>query len=90
MYMCRVLVALKLDLPFILSLRFSFGNSVERLCGKQPTPASYVPSVSLGYTDRMDFPQRVKNILFNLFQDFLLTFPVASTWDPLYTEVMGK
>lgn len=90
MYMCRQLLALKLNLPFIISLRFSFGNSVERLCGKLPTPASYVPAVSLGYTHRMDFPQRVKNVLFNLFQDFLFTFVAMSKWDPLYTEVMGK
>ncbi|XP_026777714.3 UDP-glucuronosyltransferase 2C1 isoform X4 [Pangasianodon hypophthalmus] len=90
MYMCRALLALKLNLPFIVSLRFSFGSSMERLCGQLPTPASYVPSVSLGYTNQMDFPQRVKNILFNLFQDLLFMFLTATKWDPLYTELMGK
>ncbi|XP_053086204.1 UDP-glucuronosyltransferase 2B33-like [Pangasianodon hypophthalmus] len=90
MYMCRALLALKLNLPFIVSLRFSFGSSMERLCGQLPTPASYVPSVSLGYTNQMDFPQRVKNILFNLFQDLLFMFLTATKWDPLYTELMAS
>ncbi|XP_058239343.1 UDP-glucuronosyltransferase 2C1-like isoform X3 [Hemibagrus wyckioides] len=90
MLMCGDLLALKLNLPFIISLRFSFGSSMERLCGQLPTPASYVPAVSLSYTDQMDFPQRVKNVLFNLFQDFLFTLLTTLKWDPLYTECIGK
>ncbi|KAB5522320.1 hypothetical protein PHYPO_G00158220 [Pangasianodon hypophthalmus] len=88
--MCGELLALKLNLPFIISLRYSIGSTLERLCGQLPTPPSYVPVVSLGYTDKMDFPQRVKNILVSLFQDFLFTFLTASKWDPLYSELMGK
>ncbi|KAG7314856.1 hypothetical protein KOW79_022159 [Hemibagrus wyckioides] len=90
MLMCGDLLALKLNLPLIISLRFSFGSSMERLCGQLPTPASYVPAVSLSYTDQMDFPQRVKNVLFNLFQNFLFTLLTTLKWDPLYTECMGK
>ncbi|MCJ8748447.1 hypothetical protein PDJAM_G00164990 [Pangasius djambal] len=90
MNMCGELLALKLNLPFIISLRYSIGSTLERLCGQLPAPPSYVPVVSLGYTDQMDFPQRVKNTLFNLFQDFLFTFVTVSKWDPLYTEFMGK
>ncbi|GAA6096213.1 UDP-glucuronosyltransferase 2C1-like isoform X2 [Tachysurus ichikawai] len=86
--MCSDLLATKLNLPFIISLRFSFGSSIERLCGQLPTPASYVPAASLSYTDQMDFPQRMKNLVFNLFQDFLFTFLMALKWDPLYTELM--
>lgn len=89
-FMCGDLLALKLNLPFILSLRFNFGSSMEQLCGQLPTPPSYVPSVGLGYTDQMDFPQRVKNMLFNLFQDFAVTLLGTLKWDHLYTEIMGK
>ncbi|XP_027000496.2 UDP-glucuronosyltransferase 2C1-like isoform X2 [Tachysurus fulvidraco] len=88
--MCSDLLATKLNLPFIISLRFSFGSSMERLCGQLPTPASYVPAAGLSYTDQMDFTQRMKNVLFNFFQDFLFTFLTALKWDPLYTELMGK
>uniref|UniRef100_A0AAY5EYP2 Uncharacterized protein n=1 Tax=Electrophorus electricus TaxID=8005 RepID=A0AAY5EYP2_ELEEL len=68
---CGELLAQKLNLPFIISLRFSFGSSMERLCGQLPTPPSYVPGVSLGYSDHMGFLQRVKNILFQFSQDVL-------------------
>ncbi|KAF7688511.1 hypothetical protein HF521_013318 [Silurus meridionalis] len=89
MYMCGELLAQKLNLPFIISLRFSFGSTIERLCGQLPTPSSYVPAVSLSYTDQMDFTQRVKNMIFNNFQDFLFTYLAVSKWDPLYTELMA-
>ncbi|XP_053340985.1 UDP-glucuronosyltransferase 2C1-like isoform X6 [Clarias gariepinus] len=87
---CGELLALKLNLPFIVSLRCSYGSAMERLCGQLPTPPSYVPAVGIVYTDQMDFPQRVKNILFNFFQDFLLTYLTTIKWDPLFTELMGK
>uniref|UniRef100_A0AAY5EVA1 Uncharacterized protein n=1 Tax=Electrophorus electricus TaxID=8005 RepID=A0AAY5EVA1_ELEEL len=87
---CGELLAQKLNLPFIISLRFSFGSSMERLCGQLPTPPSYVPGVSLGYSDHMGFLQRVKNILFQFSQDVLFTLVSVVKWDYLFTEVMGK
>ncbi|XP_053341901.1 UDP-glucuronosyltransferase 2B17-like [Clarias gariepinus] len=90
MYTCRTLPALKLNLPLIISMRYSFGYSVERLCGKLPAPASYVPSVTLGFTSQMDFTQRMKNILYNLFQDFIFTFYTAPKWDHLYKDIIGR
>ncbi|XP_017558421.1 UDP-glucuronosyltransferase 2C1-like isoform X1 [Pygocentrus nattereri] len=90
MNMCGELLAQKLNLPFIISLRFSFGNVMERLCGELPMPPSYVPGITIGYTDQMDFLQRVVNILFNLFQDLLFISVTAIKWDSLYTEVLGK
>ncbi|XP_076867445.1 UDP-glucuronosyltransferase 2C1-like isoform X4 [Brachyhypopomus gauderio] len=88
--MCGDLLAQKLNLPFIISLRFSFGSALERHCGQLPTPPSYVPGVGLGYTDQMDFLQRVKNIFFQLTQDVLFTLVSVTQWEPLLTEVMGK
>lgn len=90
LFMCGELLAQKLDLPFILSLRFSFGNTVERLCGMLPAPPSYVPSIGLENTDEMNFLQRLKNLLFYGSQDVLFYLVTKSKWDHLYTEVMGK
>lgn len=90
MFVCGELLAQKLKLPFIISLRFSFGGVMERLCGQLPAPPSYVPAVSLSYTDHMDFPQRVKNFLFILSQDILFKLIATVTWDHLYTEILGK
>ncbi|XP_049321472.1 UDP glucuronosyltransferase 2 family, polypeptide A5 isoform X3 [Astyanax mexicanus] len=90
MNMCGELLAQKLDLPFIISLRFSFGSAMERLCGQLPTPPSYVPGVTLGYSDEMDFLQRVKNVFFYLLQDIIFTLVAKTQWDYVFTDLMGK
>ncbi|KAM9440738.1 UDP-glucuronosyltransferase 2C1-like isoform 1-T1 [Clarias gariepinus] len=90
MFLCGDLLALKLNLPFVISLRFSYGSAIERLCGQLPTPSSYVPAASSTYTDHMDFLQRVKNLLLNLILDFIFKLMTATRWDPLYTEFVGK
>ncbi|XP_017315335.1 UDP-glucuronosyltransferase 2C1 isoform X1 [Ictalurus punctatus] len=87
---CGELLAQKLNLPFINSVRISFGSLIERFCGQLPTPPSYVPAVGMGYTDHMDFPQRMKNILFIVFQDMMFNLMFKLKWDHLFTEVMGK
>ncbi|KAF5909481.1 UDP-glucuronosyltransferase 2C1-like isoform X1, partial [Clarias magur] len=86
---CGELLAEKLNLPFIHSLRFSFGSVIERTCGQLPAPSSYVPSIGLLYTDHMDFPQRVKNMLFNIFNDIVFNLMARVKWDHFYTEVMA-
>ncbi len=69
LFMCGELLAQKLNLPLIFSLRFTFGNTVERLCGQLPAPPSYVPAVVSENTDQMNFLQRLKNFLFYGAQD---------------------
>ncbi|KAK3509258.1 hypothetical protein QTP70_027040 [Hemibagrus guttatus] len=90
LYMCGELLAQKLNLPFIISLRFGFGSAMERLCGQLPAPPSFVPAVRLSYTDHMDFPQRLKNFLFILSQDVLFKLIVKLKWDNIFTELQGK
>ncbi|XP_048114509.1 UDP-glucuronosyltransferase 2B17-like isoform X2 [Alosa alosa] len=88
--MCGDLLAQTLDVPLVLTLRFSFGSAMERQCGQLPTPPSYVPGVGFEYTDQMDFAQRMKMFLFNLSQDILLHVYTYFQWDPIYTELAGK
>ncbi|XP_066567100.1 UDP-glucuronosyltransferase 2A1-like isoform X3 [Amia ocellicauda] len=90
MTFCGDLLAETLGLPFIYTLRFSFGNTMERMCGQIPAPASYVPSVGMEYTDRMSFVQRLKNLLFYWSQDFIFYTLASTKWDALYTEIAGK
>ena len=87
---CGELVAEKLHLPFIYSLRFTFGNTMERLCGGIPSPPSYVPASLGGLTDRMTFLQRMGNMLFYLSQDILFQQYLFKQWDTFYSEVLGK
>ncbi|XP_076867452.1 UDP-glucuronosyltransferase 2A1-like [Brachyhypopomus gauderio] len=62
---CSDLMAETLGVPRVMSFRFSFAFSVERLCGQMPAPPSYVPAVAAhGHlTDHMDFIERLENVL---------------------------
>uniref|UniRef100_A0AAQ6IG38 UDP-glucuronosyltransferase n=1 Tax=Anabas testudineus TaxID=64144 RepID=A0AAQ6IG38_ANATE len=53
-----------LDIPLIFSLRFSLANNWERLCGQLPAPPSFVPAAMSKLTDKMNFSERVWNLLF--------------------------
>ncbi|XP_053341085.1 UDP-glucuronosyltransferase 2B31-like [Clarias gariepinus] len=87
---CGDLLAQKLNLPFIISVRFTFASIMTRMCGQLPAPPSYVPAVGLLYTDQMDFLQRVKNILFIVFNDVMYNLMARQKWNHFYTEIMGK
>ncbi|TRY65416.1 hypothetical protein DNTS_004211 [Danionella cerebrum] len=89
-FMCGELLAQKLGLPLILSLRYSFGHTLERLCGQIPAPPSYVPAIGSEKTDKMDFMQRLRNIIFYGAQDILFYLGPTFYWDPFYSKVMGK
>ncbi|XP_068869496.1 UDP-glucuronosyltransferase 2A2-like isoform X3 [Aphelocoma coerulescens] len=85
--LCGELVALKLGIPFVYSLRFSPAFSLERHCGKIPTPPSYTPAALSELTDCMSFGERVKNFLSYYVQDF--TFhSFWGQWDIYYSKVL--
>ncbi|XP_026999539.2 UDP-glucuronosyltransferase 2C1-like isoform X1 [Tachysurus fulvidraco] len=87
---CGELLAQKLNLPFVMSTRPFLASVMERHCGQLPAPPSYVPAFGIGYTDHMDFLQRVKNILFIAFHDIVVNLMMMAKWDPFFTEIMGK
>lgn len=87
---CGDLVAEMLNVPFIASLRFSFGGVIERHCGHAPLPSSYVPSSALPYDDRMTFTQRVTNLLTNVLSSTISEIYWKITLDGLYSELIGR
>ncbi|XP_065692754.1 UDP-glucuronosyltransferase 2A2-like isoform X1 [Patagioenas fasciata] len=86
---CGELVALKLAIPFIYSLRFSPAFTLERHCGKIPTPPSYTPAALSELTDNMSFSQRIKNILSYHLQDYVFQ-NYWGEWDVYYSKVLGR
>lgn len=86
---CGDLVALKLGIPFVYTLRFSPGSTVERHCGKIPAPASYVPAALSELTDQMTFGERVKNTISYPLQDYIFQ-SYWGEWDSYYSKVLGK
>ncbi|XP_052630165.1 UDP-glucuronosyltransferase 2A2-like [Harpia harpyja] len=87
--LCGDLLALKLAIPFIYSLRFSPASTVERHCGKMPAPPSYVPAALSELTDRMSFSERIKNIVSYHLQDYVFQ-SYWGEWDIYYSKVLGN
>nr|XP_014353911.1 PREDICTED: UDP-glucuronosyltransferase 2A1-like [Latimeria chalumnae] len=87
---CSEMVAEKLGIPFIYSLRFSIGNIFERLCGQLPSPPSYVPFIPFALTDRMSFTERLKNFLFYFTHDLVFSQLTGRVWNNYYSEILGR
>ncbi|KAM6401445.1 UDP-glucuronosyltransferase 2A2-like isoform 2-T2 [Pluvialis apricaria] len=87
--LCGDLLALKLAIPFIYSLRFSPASTVERHCGKIPAPPSYTPAALSELTDCMSFSERIKNIMSYHLQDYIFQ-SYWGEWDIYYSKVLGR
>ncbi|OWK13575.1 hypothetical protein Celaphus_00017440, partial [Cervus elaphus hippelaphus] len=81
------LVAELLNIPFILTFRFFYGNVIERLCAGLPMPSSYVPGITSKLTDNMTFIQRLENWLLYTVSDMIYTYYVFPEWDEYYSKV---
>ncbi|CAH6886582.1 unknown_gene_3350 [Phodopus roborovskii] len=86
---CGDLVALKLGIPFVYTLRFSPAFTVERHCGKIPAPVSYVPAALSELTDQMSFGERVKNTMSYYLQDYIFQ-SYWGRWNAYYSRVLGR
>uniref|UniRef100_A0A3B1K1N8 Uncharacterized protein n=1 Tax=Astyanax mexicanus TaxID=7994 RepID=A0A3B1K1N8_ASTMX len=91
---CGDLLADVLGLPLIvvLSFRLMFAYTGERMCGQLPVPPSYVPAgAAQGHlTDKMNFMERVENMLLYIAHTALLKVQVTLLVDKHYTKVAGK
>uniref|UniRef100_A0A4X2M7M2 glucuronosyltransferase n=1 Tax=Vombatus ursinus TaxID=29139 RepID=A0A4X2M7M2_VOMUR len=87
---CAELMAEILGIPFVYSLRFSMGNTLEKYCGGLISPPSYVPVPLTVLTDKMTFMERVKNMLFFIYFDFWFENFDVKDWDQFYSDVLGK
>ncbi|MFT7811096.1 UDP-glucuronosyltransferase 2A1-like [Arapaima gigas] len=86
---CGDLLAQLLGVPLIISLRLSFGYSIERFCGQLPAPASYVPAPPARFSDHMSFAERLRNVLLYASHSLLFYFHTAASWDRYYSETLG-
>ncbi|XP_067839517.1 UDP-glucuronosyltransferase 2A2-like [Heptranchias perlo] len=88
-HFCGDLLAVKLGIPFVFTLRFSPGFAMERLCGQMPAPPSYVPAVMSEFSDKMTFTERFQNIFYLLMLDWT-SMQFWSQWDSYYSEALGE
>ncbi|XP_063067064.1 UDP-glucuronosyltransferase 2A1-like isoform X1 [Engraulis encrasicolus] len=87
---CSDVLAEQLDVPFVLSLRLTFGYVFERECGQLPTPPSYVPAVPARFTDHMDFVERLQNFLMYGFHTAVFYLHTKLTINKYLSELRGK
>ncbi|XP_062410401.1 UDP-glucuronosyltransferase 2C1-like [Sardina pilchardus] len=87
---CGEILADILDVPFVLSLRLTFGYVAERECGQLPTPPSYVPALPGKLTDRMHFMERLQNFLMYGFHTASFYLYIKLTRNKYLSEIRGK
>ncbi len=68
-YPCSDIVSEELNVPLVFTFR-----AVERMCGQIPAPPSFVPATMSKLTDKMNFKERIINMLLYLSQDFFQFF----------------
>uniref|UniRef100_A0A3B3XKR5 Uncharacterized protein n=1 Tax=Poecilia mexicana TaxID=48701 RepID=A0A3B3XKR5_9TELE len=78
-----------LGIPLVLSLRFTVAHNAERMCGQLPAPPSFVPAVMSKLTDKMNFSERLYNVLFYALQDVVIDQFMLKDIDKYYSEVKG-
>lgn len=88
LFPCGDIIALKLGIPFIYSLRFSPASTVEKHCGKVPYPPSYVPAILSELTDQMSFTNRIRNFISYHLQDCMFNM-LWKSWDSYYSKALG-
>ncbi|MCI4394246.1 hypothetical protein PGIGA_G00166560 [Pangasianodon gigas] len=89
---CADLLAEVLELPIVMSIRLTFANTLERLCGQMPAPPSYVPAAGAqGHlTDHMDFTERLENMLLYIGHTAMIRLYTMVTYDKYFTKITGK
>ncbi|XP_026236441.2 UDP-glucuronosyltransferase 2B15-like isoform X3 [Urocitellus parryii] len=87
---CGELLAELLKIPFVYTLRCTFGYTYEKYSGGLTIPPSYVPITMSELSDQMTFMERVKNTVYMLYFDFWFqTFDVKK-WNQFYSETLGR
>ncbi|XP_012328835.1 UDP-glucuronosyltransferase 2B4 isoform X1 [Aotus nancymaae] len=84
------LLAELLNIPFVYSLRFTPGYSIEKHSGGFLFPPSYAPVVMSELSDQMTFMERVTNMIYVLYFQFWFQIFNMKKWDQFYSEVLGR
>ncbi|EDL89823.1 rCG57123 [Rattus norvegicus] len=87
---CGELIAELLQIPFLYSLRFSPGYTIEKYIGGVLFPPSYVPMIFSGLAGQMTFIERVHNMICMLYFDFWFQTFREKKWDPFYSKTLGR
>lgn len=82
-----VLMAHRLGLPLVFNVRWTIQG--EGHMAIAPSPLSYVPIAGSELTDRMTFPQRIKNLMYYFFTILQIWYVTDSTYRPFVHHYFG-
>ncbi|XP_076154802.1 UDP-glucuronosyltransferase 2C1-like [Alosa pseudoharengus] len=87
---CGDLMADALDVPFIITMRITFGFTYERMCGQMPTLPSFVPCTPILATDQMNFRERLVNFGSYFMHSAMFLLHTSKYLSSVYSEIKGK
>ncbi|XP_028746244.1 UDP-glucuronosyltransferase 2B17-like isoform X2 [Peromyscus leucopus] len=87
---CGELIAELLQIPFLYSLRFTPGYTMEKYSGGLTLPPSYVPMILSGLGGQMTFMERVRNMICMLYFNFWSQTFNEKKWSQFYSETLGR
>ncbi|XP_034398427.1 UDP-glucuronosyltransferase 2C1-like isoform X2 [Cyclopterus lumpus] len=78
----------RLGLPLVFNVRWTIQGEGHQAI--TPSPFSYVPIPGAELTDKMTFPERIKNILYYFFTVFQVWYVTDSNFKPFVHRYFGK
>uniref|UniRef100_A0A9J8D8F0 UDP-glucuronosyltransferase n=1 Tax=Cyprinus carpio carpio TaxID=630221 RepID=A0A9J8D8F0_CYPCA len=85
---CGAIIADSFSIPAVYFLRM-IPCKLDEAAAQCPSPPSFVPRFFTGFSDKMTFPQRVKNMLMTVFEKYLCHKLFAS-FDELASRYLQK
>ncbi|XP_029000024.1 UDP-glucuronosyltransferase 2C1-like [Betta splendens] len=82
-----IILAKYLNLPLVFNVRWL--TPIEGHLAIAPSPLSYIPITRSGYTDKMTFFQRVKNIFFHLMSQTQRYLVTKLAYQPICDKYLG-
>lgn len=82
-----VLLAHRLGLPLVLNVRWTIQGEGHNTIA--PSPLSYVPMAGSELTDKMTFPERLRNLLLYFFSQFQIWCIIDSNYRPFVHRYFG-
>ncbi|KAM4733432.1 UDP-glucuronosyltransferase 2C1-like [Anableps anableps] len=81
------MLARRLQLPLVFNVRWTIQGEAHFLIA--PSPLSYIPFTATELTDKMTFPQRLRNVLSYFMGMFTLSYITEPTYKPIVRRFFG-
>lgn len=81
------MLARRLQVPLVFNVRWTIQGEAHFLLA--PSPLSYIPFTATELTDKMTFPQRIKNVLSYIFGMYTMSYITEPHYKPVVKKYFG-